>query len=152
MRLHCTPSLAGFSVVLLAAMWGAPLARAADAELSSLDWPSWRGPEQNGISRETGIIDKWDPEAAGTDGNVIWKNAELGGISTPIVMRGKLYTIVRSDPGTPKEGEKVVCVDAATGKKIWENKFNVFLSDVPAERVGWSSCVGDPATGRIYAM
>jgi outer membrane protein assembly factor BamB len=152
MRLHCTPSLAGYLVVLLAATCGAPPARAADAEISSLDWPSWRGPEQNGISRETGIIDKWDPDAAGTDGNVIWKNAELGGISTPIVMRGKLYTIVRSDPGTPKEGEKVVCVDAATGKKIWENKFNVFLSDVPAERVGWSSCVGDPATGRIYAM
>ena len=87
---------------------------------------------RDGSHRRPGI-----PDAEGTAGNVLWKNAELGGISTPIVMRGKLYTIVRSDPGTQREGEKVVCVDAATGKKIWENKYNVFLSDVPAERVGW---------------
>ena len=119
------------------------------AEVDPLDWPTWRGPEQNGISRETGIIDKWDPA---TDENVLWKNPELGGISTPIVLRGKLYTIVRSEPGTPREGEKVVCVDAATGKKLWENKFNVFLSDVPAERLGWACCAGDPATGHIYAI
>jgi outer membrane protein assembly factor BamB len=56
----------------------------------------------------------------------------------------------RSEPA-PREGEKVVCADAAT-QVLWENKFNVFLSDVPAERVAWSCCVGDPTTGRVYAM
>jgi len=117
-----------------------------------MDWPNWRGPEQNGISRETGLIDSWDPDAEGTEGNVLWKNTELGGISTPIVLRGKLYTTVRSEPGTKREGEKVVCVDAATGSKIWENKFNVFLTDMPAERVGWACCTGDPSTGKIYAI
>ncbi len=126
--------------------------RASAAEVDPLDWPNWRGPEQNGVSRETGLIDRWDPDAPGTDGNVLWKNDELGGISTPIVLRGKLYTIVRADPGTPAEGEKVICVHADTGEKIWENKFNVYLSDVPAERIGWSSCVGDPDTGNIYAQ
>ena len=30
-------------------------------EMDPLDWPMWRGPEQNGISRETGLIDQWDP-------------------------------------------------------------------------------------------
>ncbi len=119
------------------------------ADVDPMDWPNWRGPEQNGISRETGLIDSWDPSSGE---NVLWTNDELGSISTPIVMRGKLYTLVRSEPGTPREGEKVICVDAATGKKIWENKFNVYLSDVPAERVGWSSCVGDPATGHVYAL
>ena len=116
-----------------------------------LDWPGWRGPEQNGISRETGLIDRWDPDG-GADGNVLWKNTELAGISSPIVLGGKLYTIVRDQPDTKREMEKVVCVDAATGKKLWENKFYVYLSDVPAERVGWSSCVADPTTGRIYAL
>ena len=67
-------------------------------------------------------------------------------------MRGKLYTIVRDQPETATEGEKVVCADAATGEILWEHRFNVYLSEVPADRVGWSSCVGDPETGRVYAQ
>ncbi|MBI3840165.1 MAG: PQQ-like beta-propeller repeat protein [Planctomycetia bacterium] len=155
MRLNCLSRFGGCFAILFIALSTArllPSAQAGGAGIDPLDWPAWRGPEQNGISRETGIIQNWDPATEGPESNVLWKNRELGGISTPIVMRGKLYTIVRSEPGTPREGEKVVCVDAATGKKIWENKFNVFLSDVPAERVGWSCCVGDPTTGRIYTM
>ena len=68
------------------------------------------------------------------------------------MLRGKLYTIVRDKPDTANEGEKVVCADAATGKILWEHRFNVYLSDVPDTRIGWSSCVGDPETGRVYAQ
>ena len=95
-------------IVLLAAacLTGAARRTAAlAAEIDPLDWPSWRGPEQNGISRETGLTDEWDPTAEGKAGNVLWKNRELAGISTPIVMRDKLYTIVRSEPDTPQELE-----------------------------------------------
>ena len=67
-------------------------------------------------------------------------------------MNGKLYVLCRSEPGTTREGEKVVCADAATGKILWENMFNVYLSDVPDTRVGWSNVVGDPETGHIYAL
>ncbi len=149
MKLHCWLRLVTLLIVIIYGAPGAP--RAAGAEADPLDWPNWRGPEQNGISRETGLVVEWDP-AGGADSNVLWSNPELGGISTPIVLRGKLYTLVRSEPGTPREGEKVVCVDAATGKKIWEARNNVYLSDVPAERVGWANCVGDPATGNIYSI
>jgi outer membrane protein assembly factor BamB len=123
--------------------------KSAGSKMDPLDWPNWRGPEQNRVSRELNLVDRWDPA---NDENVLWKNDELGGISTPTVMDGRLYTLVRHAPGTPQEQEKVICVDAATGKKLWENRFNVYLSDVPAERVGWSSCVGDPTTGHVYAM
>ncbi len=148
----CLLAIAVCGAPLWAADAALPAGASTDAKIDPLDWPHWRGPEQNGISRETGLIDSWDPDAEGTAGNVLWKNTELGGISTPIVFRGKLYTIVRADPGTKSEGEKVVCVDAATGKKIWENKYNVFLSDVPAERIGWSCVTGDPTTGKIYVL
>ncbi|HEV3339248.1 MAG TPA: PQQ-binding-like beta-propeller repeat protein, partial [Pirellulales bacterium] len=116
--------------------------------IDPLDWPYWRGPEQNGISRETGLIDHWDLEGD----NVLWKSSAMGSRSTPIVMRGKIYTICRHEPGTSREQEKVVCADAATGEILWENRFNVFLSDVPKERIGWSCCAGDPTTGRVYVM
>ncbi|MEX2560833.1 MAG: PQQ-binding-like beta-propeller repeat protein, partial [Pirellulales bacterium] len=120
-----------------------------NSQVDPLDWPSWRGPEQNGISRETGLIDSWDPRR-GT--NVVWKKPELATRSTPIVMHGKLYVLCRHEPDTPRDAEKLVCADAATGEILWENVFNVFLSDVPPERVGWSNCAGDPTTGRVYAL
>jgi outer membrane protein assembly factor BamB len=134
------------------APWGLSKVTAAEAVIDPLDWSQWRGPESNGVSRETGLVDEWDPNAEGAEGNVLWRNEELGGISTPIVMRGKLYTIVRSDAGTHKDCEKVVCVDAATGKKIWEQRNNLYLSDVPAERIGWANVAGDPTTGKIYVI
>lgn len=120
----------------------------AQSRPDPLDWPYWRGPEMNGISREKGLPDTWSPDGE----NVLWKSAELGSRSTPIVMNGNLYTLVRHNPATTREAEKVVCVDAATGEKKWENVFNVFLSDVPDTRVGWSSVVGDPATGNVFAL
>ena len=132
------------SFCLLALMTCNLFAQSADP----LDWPYWRGPEMNGISREKGLPDSWSPDGE----NLIWKSEELGTRSTPIVMNGKLYTLVRHNPATTTEAEKVICVDAATGEKKWENRFNVFLSDVPDTRVGWSSVVGDPSTGHVFAL
>ena len=125
-------------------------ASAAPAD-PSRDWTYWRGPQWNGTSRETGLVEEFDPDG-GEGSHVAWKRDDLGGRSTPIVMEGKLYTIVRADPETEHEGERVVCVDANTGKTLWENRFNVWLSDVPDTRVGWSSVVGDPETNRVYAL
>lgn len=121
------------------------------AEPDPLDWPNWLGPFQDHTSPCTGLVDSWDPKG-GEGSNLLWKNEELGGRSTPIVMQGRLYTIVRDQPATPTEGEKVVCVNASTGEKLWEYRYNVYLTDVPDSRVGWSSVCGDPETGRIYVQ
>ncbi len=145
---------ARFSFTLLLFLVVAPQVLAAEnaaSQADPLDWPNWRGPQQNRLSTEKGLIESWDPEG-GEGSNLLWKNTELGGRSSPIVLRGKLYTIVRDQPETEKEGEKVVCVDAATGEKIWEYRFNVYLSDVPDTRIGWSCLAGDPETGRIYCQ
>ncbi len=122
----------------VSAPWGA----------KQFDWPHWRGPEMNGISRETGIPDSWSPDGE----NLLWKREDLGTRSTPIAMNGKLYFMCRDNPGTEKEGEKVVCLDQFTGETLWENRYPIYLSDVPDTRVGWSSVTGDPSTGNIFAM
>ncbi len=121
------------------------MAMAADP----MDWPNWRGPQQNRVSLETGLVDKWNPE---TGENVLWKCPQAAGISSPIALNGKVYSQVRYKPDSHEEQEEVICLDASSGKILWENRWNVFLSDVPAERVGWSSLVGDPETGRIYSQ
>jgi outer membrane protein assembly factor BamB len=132
-------------------VWTTIVSAADEAKTNPLDWPYWRGPEYNSISRETGLPDSINPEG-GTGSNLSWKRTDLGSRSTPIVLRGKLYTILRADPATPTEGERVVCIDAATGKDIWQSRHNVWSSDVPDTRVGWSSVVGDPETGYVYAL
>ncbi len=47
------------AAVLLAAS-ARPLRMAAEAD--PLDWPNWRGPQQNRVSTEKGLIESWDPE------------------------------------------------------------------------------------------
>lgn len=113
------------------------------------DWPDWRGPgEDRQVPESFPLVTSFDPE---TGENVLWKNDEAGGISTPVIMDGRLYTLVRHAPGTASEAEKVLCLDAFTGSKLWENVFQVYLSDVPAERVGWSTVACDPASNTVFA-
>ena len=119
------------------------------------DWHQWRGPEQNGVSRETNLPDKWTPDGE----NVLWQSP-VGGMSSPIVMRGRVYLLGRTGEGKianttvvgPRTQETVVCLDANTGKPVWEHRMNMTQTEVPVHRLGWSNPVGDPATGRVYAL
>ncbi|WP_233148156.1 PQQ-binding-like beta-propeller repeat protein [Rhodopirellula sp. MGV] len=115
------------------------------------DWPSWRGPTQNNHSPESGLPDQLVLQGTGEQ-NLVWKSEAASGISTPVVMNGRLFTIVRHLPGTPTEAEKVVALDAASGSMLWENIYNVFLTDFPAERIGWSNVTGDPSSDRVYVL
>ncbi|MBN2163601.1 MAG: PQQ-binding-like beta-propeller repeat protein [Pontiellaceae bacterium] len=74
------------------------------------DWPVWRGPEQNGISAETG----WSMRAA----SVKW-TVELGdGYSSVSVKNGKVYSAGHVD------GLDIVyCLNAGSGKEAWRYSY-----------------------------
>jgi outer membrane protein assembly factor BamB len=110
------------------------------------DWPEARGPQRNGISTETALPDKW----ALNGENFLWR-APYGGRSSPIVMGDHVYVQNPSGRGESLQ-ERVMCLDANTGKPLWEYKFNIFQSDVPPHRVGWASPAADPETGNVYAL
>ena len=78
---------------------------------------------QTCTSHETGLIDRFDPKG-GLGSNVRWKSEIASGISTPIVMDGRVFTIVRDQPGTSKDAEKVIALDADSGDLLWENVYN----------------------------
>jgi outer membrane protein assembly factor BamB len=114
------------------------------------DWVSWRGPEHNGVSRERDLPDRWSPDLTTPDNNVIWR-APYGSRSAPLVMAGRVYLIDDADQGGINEQERIVCLEEATGKLLWERRYNVFLTDIVSSRVGWTNLACDPETGYVYA-
>jgi len=105
-------------------------------------WLNWRGPDQNGASRETGLPDKIDPQ------HPLWV-ADFPGASTPVIANGRLYIMgYLGEDADLQEG--VACFDAETGKKLWQHLFNDFISDIIYKRYATSSPVIDPATGNVF--
>jgi|KBSSwiStaDraftv2_1062776.scaffolds.fasta_scaffold05029_7 outer membrane protein assembly factor BamB len=125
---------------------GATLTAQGPRRIPVGDWPEMRGPDRDGISRETGLIDRW----ALNGENFLW-SAPYGGRSAPIVMGNRVYVQNPAGRGTNLQ-ERVMALDADTGRVVWEYKFNVFQSDVPPHRIGWASPAADPETGNIYAL
>src|SRR4030095_1692654 len=87
------------------------------------DWPEARGPNRDGISAETGLIDKWVLNGQ----NFLWR-AAYGGRSAPIVMGNRVCVQNPAGSGVLLQ-ERVMCLDADTGRVVWEHKINIFQSD-----------------------
>jgi outer membrane protein assembly factor BamB len=76
------------------------------------DWPQWRGPQRNGISKEKGLLKEWPKEGP----KLLWQRKDLGsGYSTPSVVGDRLYVI--SNNGM--ENESVQALSVKDGKEIW---------------------------------
>ncbi len=144
----CHPAILPFCNVVIALVLGAGQLTSAQGpgQVAVGDWPEARGPNRDGISKETGLIEKW----ALNGQNFLWR-APYGGRSAPIVMGNRVYVQNPSGRGTDLQ-ERVMALDADSGKVVWEYKFNIFQSDVPPHRVGWASPAADPDTGNIYAL
>jgi len=108
-------------------------------------WASWRGPDQTGLAREKSMVTKWSPSGE----NLLWKSPE-GGRTTPLILNDRVYYVGPVGEGDCLQ-ERVICLDAKNGKTLWEHRFNVFFSDIVAQRVGWTALAADPDTGNVYA-
>jgi outer membrane protein assembly factor BamB len=75
------------------------------------EWPAWRGPDRNALSKETGFLREW-PKAGPS---LVWKITGLGdGYATPAIAQGKIFVI-----GTVGAEEHVIALDVQDGKKVW---------------------------------
>jgi outer membrane protein assembly factor BamB len=63
------------------------LIAAASATISAENWPQWRGPQLNGVSRETNLPSTWNPTT-----NITWKLAlpSWSG-ATPIIWDNHIF-------------------------------------------------------------
>src|SRR5687768_16661984 len=68
-------------------------AKTAEPQVAIAEWPNWRGPRHDGISRETDWRSAW-PEGGPP---VLWKANVGTGFSSFSVGQGKLYTMGHRD-------------------------------------------------------
>jgi outer membrane protein assembly factor BamB len=87
-------------------------ARRARAEIQGPEWYQWRGPNRDGHSEETGLLQQW-PQGGPVR---VWQGNGAGdGFSSLSASHGRLYT-----QGARGGTEYVMAFDAATGTKLWE--------------------------------
>ena len=57
---------------------------------STSDWPQWRGPQRDGISKENGLLKQWPKEGP----KLLWQLNNVGdGYSGPSVVGTRIYLV-----------------------------------------------------------
>lgn len=107
-------------------------------------WLSWRGPHQNGISDERGLVEEIGLE----NGSLMW-TWEASGRGGPVVANGRVYVMAyRGERGELRE--LIACLDLRDGSLIWERTYNDFLTDHIYDRYSISAPAIDPQTGNVF--
>jgi outer membrane protein assembly factor BamB len=98
-------TFAAFSLFTLAASFPAAHAQ---------DWPQWRGPNRDAKAAAFTAPKTWPRELTQK-----WKVTVGEGVSTPSLVGDKLYVFSRQG------GSEILrCLDAATGKELWQDKYD----------------------------
>ena len=105
------------------------------------DWPNWRGPDHNGISKETGWSAKWPADGP----KQVWK-ANVGiGFASFAVSHGRVYTV-----GNAKDTDTIFSFDANTGQEQWKHSYAAKLD--PKYYEGGPSATPTVEGDRVYTF
>ena len=108
---------------------------------STADWPQWRGPNQDGSIRMSGLPNTLGPET------LRWSTPLPGKAgSTPVVSGNRVFL---TSPDEQKNLQ-LICLDRTSGKVLWSR--NVGLGDKEVGRN--NTCAPSPVTDgkRVYAL
>lgn len=82
---------------------------------AAADWPQWRGPQRNGLSRETGLLQEWPQDGP----KLLWKASDIGsGYSTPAVVGDRLYLLANDG----LNNEFVQALAVKDGQRVWQTR------------------------------
>lgn len=104
------------------------------------DWPQWRGPRQDGISRETGMLDEWPKDGPPQ----LWKIPLGQGFACVSVVGDRAYTMYGDE-----QGEYVVCLSAADGKTLWNTRSGTLFENSYGNGPRATPTVHE---GRVYTL
>src|SRR5262252_1911786 len=75
------------------------------------DWPQWRGPERNGLSKDTGLLKQWPSSGP----QRVWSISNLGEGYGSLAIKGDRVFVQGSRGGA----SVVFCLNRADGKTVW---------------------------------
>ena len=108
------------------------------------DWPQWRGPNRDGVWRETGLVGTFEKPQL----EHLWRTEVGSGYCGPTVADGRVYVMDRLL--SPRQIERVHCFDARTGKNLWSFAYDCVYRGVQYDAGPRASVTIHD--GRAYAL
>jgi outer membrane protein assembly factor BamB len=105
------------------------------------DWPQWRGPERNGLSKDTGLIKQWPssgPQSA-------WSISTLGEGYGSLAIKGDRIFV----QGTRGGESMVFCLSRAEGESVWSAAMGSKVNDGRGNGPRSTPTIDDD---RVYAL
>jgi outer membrane protein assembly factor BamB len=109
---------------------------------SAQDWPQWRGPNRDAKQAGFSAPKNWPASLTQK-----WKVAVGEGVATPSLVDGKLYVFARQG-----SDEVLRCLDATSGKELWQQKYAAAPVGGPARSFSGPRCSPTVADGKIVTL
>lgn len=107
-RLLCSLVLFYFALAAVPCAWSSD----GETKSDSKSWPSWRGPNRDGVSAEKGLLDAWKADGP----PLAWSSSGFGGgFSSLVIADGKLFTMGEIDGKCC-----LVAASLVDGKVLWK--------------------------------
>src|SRR6186713_3079247 len=100
------------TTVFLCALASTAFASDGETKKDATSWPSWRGPNRDGVSNEKGLLDSWK----GDGPPLAWSASGFGGgFSSLVIADGKIFTMGEIDGKCC-----LIAASLSDGKTIWK--------------------------------
>jgi outer membrane protein assembly factor BamB len=111
---------------------------------AAADWPQWQGPDRNGISKETGLLQEWPKDGP----PLAWKvNGLGGGYSSPSVAGGRIFGM------SYRGGNEVVwALSESDGKEQWSTVVDPASKEIGHPGNEGSRCTPTVDGEFVYAL
>jgi outer membrane protein assembly factor BamB len=106
------------------------------------DWPQWRGSNRDAKAAGFKAPAAWPKELTQK-----WKITVGEGVATPALVGNKIYVFAR------QEGHEIVlCLDAGTGKEVWQDKYESAGASGPASAFSGPRSSPTVADGKVVTL
>lgn len=117
-------------------------AAAATGRARAGEWPRWRGPGLDAVSKETGLLKTWPKDGP----PLLWQATGLGvGYSSISIADGKIFTMGDLSGEGGQRRQYVIALDLATRKRLW-------TAEVGRPHSDGSRCTPTVDGDRVYAI